>query len=321
MIKIFFFISTIILNLYAHQTGLSYVNILENQKHIAVVYKKPLGDIQAKDLAIDFPAFCKQDTKRITSLEDGFIIFKYTMDCGKKSLENSRIWIEGLEPLNRGVLMYFKNEDLEKKMLIKANTPYMLIDKKSTTYSLVLEYIKLGIEHILTGYDHLLFVFSLLLIAKNMKVLIIAISAFTLSHSITLLSAVYGFIDIPILYVEAMIALSIVFLARELLIVNENSLTRKHLEYISFIFGLLHGFGFSNVLRSIGLPQEDMFLALFSFNLGIELGQLAFIFISSFILFFMKKRLQKYTSISLKISAYTIGALSFFWLLQRVILF
>lgn len=308
--------------LQAHQTGLSYIDIKEDEnKNISVVYKKPLGDIKAKDLGVNYPSKCTQKAKKTTTIENGFIVYKYDLWCTKDGLMDSRIWIEGLKPLNRGVLFYYKNPLVEKKSLLKANNPYFYIDKVSSDSGLFTEYVELGIAHILSGYDHLLFVLSLILLASSRKILLMAVSAFTVSHSVTLISTIFGLISIPVLFVEAMIALSIVFLARELLVIKLDSLTRRHLELIAFGFGLLHGLGFSNVLKSIGLPQDDTLLALVAFNIGIELGQLFFIFCASICLFLLRKYFVVWREKSIPILSYIIGGFSAYWFIQRVILF
>ncbi|MEA2092177.1 MAG: HupE/UreJ family protein, partial [Campylobacterota bacterium] len=203
----------------------------------------------------------------------------------------------------------------------RATTPFVYIDKKSSDFELLVEYTKLGIVHIWVGFDHLLFVLALVLLSLNIKTLLYAITAFTLSHSITLAFGIFGIISVEILYVEAMIALSIVFLARELLIDKKTSFTRKNLGVVAFIFGLLHGFGFSSVLSSIGLPQDEIPLSLFSFNLGIEIGQILFIVCVSLILQVTKTYIKKYENFIKKSIAYFIGALSSFWLIERVISF
>ncbi len=319
MIRLFFLVIFTFINLYAHQTGLSYISIEKNSKQeINLIYKKPLGDIKAKNLVINFPYNCHKTSPKLTDIENDFIVYSYSLACAKDSLINSRIWIEGLKPLNRGVIISYKSTSMEKKALLKSDSPYFYINAENSSYSLFIEYIELGIAHILSGYDHLLFVLSLLLIARNLRNLLIAISAFTISHSVTLGFAVYDFFTIPVVFVEAMIAMSIVFLAREILIKNENSLTRKHLEYIAFIFGLLHGFGFSNVLKNIGLPQDDIVLALFSFNIGIELGQVFFITIAWSLLYIIKKYFLKDEQFLLKILGYFIGSLSMFWFYERL---
>ena len=140
-------------------------------------------------------------------------------------------------------------------------------------------YLRLGIEHILTGPDHLLFVLCLLLLVPSLGKLLATVTAFTLAHSLTLGAATLGFIDLPAPPIEAMIALSIVFLAAELLRgdAGRSAITRSYPWLLAFSFGLLHGLGFAGALAEIGLPHGEIPAALFAFNIGVELGQLAFI--------------------------------------------
>jgi len=308
--------------LYSHQTGLSFVDIKEDdKKNINVVYKKPLEDTQAKDIYIRFPSRCVQVSQNIQTIVDGFVINKYRLWCSEEGLIDSRVWVEGLVSSDRGVLIRYENGPIIEKSLLRATTPFMYIDKKTSKLNLLVEYTKLGIVHIWGGFDHLLFVLALVLLSLSRKTLLYAITAFTLSHSITLAFGILGIVTIEILYVEAMIALSIVFLARELILDDKLSFSRKNLGVVAFIFGLLHGFGFSNVLSNIGLPQEEIPLSLFSFNLGIEIGQILFIICVSFILLVLRKLISRYERYIKIPIAYFIGALSSFWLIERVISF
>ncbi len=313
-----FFISS----LNAHQTGLSYVNIIEDsESKIAIVYKKPLGDTKADNIFLRFPTECVKVAQGKQNVLKGFIINNYSLWCGEKGLLNSRVWVEGLVASDRGILIRYEKGDIVDKSLLRATTPFIHIDYESSDFELFIEYTKLGIVHILEGFDHLLFVFSLLLLALTTKDLFFAITAFTLSHSITLAFGILGIVSVGILYVEAMIALSIVFLARELIVDDINSFTRKHLGAVTFIFGLLHGFGFSSVLASIGLPQEEIPLSLFSFNLGIEIGQVLFIFFMSILLYIIKRYIVINTKFLNIFIAYFIGTVSSFWLIERVLSF
>ncbi len=315
---IFFILYT---TLYAHQTALSFIDIVENSsKSINVVYKKPLEDIKTEDLLIKYPKICKKISKIDKVIENGYITKTYSLACGDIGLKDSRIWVEGLVESNKGVIINYKNSDFEVKSLLKSSKSFVEINDKATGFSLFIEYVNLGVIHILTGYDHLLFVLSLLLMASNLRVLLVAVSAFTLSHSITLAAAIFDLVNISVVFIEAMIALSIVFLARELVVDKKNSFTKKHLEYVSFIFGLLHGFGFSNVLKTIGIPQDDIALALFSFNLGIEFGQILFILFASIIIAILKKYFKRYELLFLKFIAYFIGGISSYWFIQRILL-
>lgn len=308
-------------SLQAHQTGLSYVNLQEQgNAKIDVVYKKPLSDKKGKDIHIRYPLACSKEYEAPQSIENGFIINKYRLWCGKEGLANSRIWVDGLVRSDRGVLIRYEKDGKSEKSLLRSTSPVINLRHKSTKLELFGEYVRLGVIHIWTGYDHLLFILSLLLIASNLKKVLFAISAFTLSHSITLAFGILGIVVPPAPFIEAMIALSIVFLARELLI-DEDSLTKRHIEIVAFIFGLLHGFGFSSSLRSIGLPQDEIPLSLFSFNVGIEIGQILFILVVSFLLYSVKKYLIN-SERKIKIPlAYLIGTISSFWLIERVLLF
>ncbi len=322
MLKIIFYCAFFLSSLYAHQTGLSYIDIKEKNDHtIDVVYKKPLSDTRAQKIYIRYPSECIENSREPQTIVNGFIINKYGLWCGDKGLTNSRIWIDGLLAKDRGVLIRYEKNSIINKSLLRATTPFMQINHKSSNFELFLEYVHLGVVHIWGGYDHLLFVLSLIILALNMRALLFSITAFTLSHSITLACGILGIVNVGIAYIEAMIALSIVYLARELIIDEKESFTRKHLEVVTFTFGLLHGFGFSSVLRVIGLPQDEIPLSLFAFNIGIEVGQVIFIFVVSIILYFLRKIIKNYDDNIRLYLGYFIGTLSSFWLIDRVISF
>ncbi len=184
-------------------------------------------------------------------------------------------------------------------------------------------YFRLGVEHILLGIDHLLFVLALLLLVRDPWMLLKVITAFTVAHSITLVLAALGWAHIPQAPVEAVIALSIMFVAAEALRWNrpENDLTARAPWIIAFAFGLLHGLGFGGALREIGLPQSDVPLALVSFNLGVEAGQLLFVFA----VLALKALVDRVLVIKLPwlrtVTGYGIGSLAAMWFVQRLALF
>jgi hydrogenase/urease accessory protein HupE len=181
-------------------------------------------------------------------------------------------------------------------------------------------YLRLGVEHILTGADHLLFVLALTLLAGSMGALIKTVTAFTAAHSLTLALAALGLVRIPPAPVEAVIALSIVFVARELWLLARGTpgLGARRPWPVAFAFGLLHGLGFAGALGQVGLPSTDVPLALFTFNVGVELGQLLFIGAALLVLRLLP-RLPPLRALPGKLlAAYAIGTLSAFWLLQRV---
>jgi hydrogenase/urease accessory protein HupE len=201
------------------------------------------------------------------------------------------------------------------KSLLRSATPFITINQKLSTFALFIEYVQMGIMHILSGFDHLSFVTGLLILASSLRKLLFTISAFTLSHSITLALGILGTITINTAFVEAMIALSILFLAKEIM-TPRITFSKKHLGFVAFMFGLVHGLGFSSSLADIGLPHNEIPLSLFAFNLGIELGQIVFIAFASVVLYFLRKFFKK--SFLDKIVAYIIGSVSAFWIYERV---
>jgi len=180
-------------------------------------------------------------------------------------------------------------------------------------------YLTLGVEHILFGIDHLLFVLGLLLIVRGPWMLIKTVSAFTLAHSLTLALATLGLVEVPSRPVDAAIALSIVFLAAEILHARQGriGLACRLPWLIAFVFGLLHGLGFASALGQVGLPAAEIPLALLFFNVGVEIGQLLFVALClSFAWAFRRlevvwpKRLEP-------LPAYAIGTAAAFWLIER----
>lgn len=151
------------------------------------------------------------------------------------------------------------------------------VPRESTWTRVALSYLELGIRHIWTGFDHLLFVTGLLVLAGTLRRVILAITGFTLAHSVTLSLSALGLVRLPPAPVEAAIALSILFLAWEIARPLPNSLARRYPLLISCAFGLLHGFGFAAALREVGLPTHELAVALLCFNLGVEVGQIVFI--------------------------------------------
>lgn len=178
-------------------------------------------------------------------------------------------------------------------------------------------YTGLGIEHILTGWDHLCFVFSLLLLVGYKRRLISTITCFTLAHSLTLALSALDIFALRSAPVEATIALSIMLVCYEAL-KKDNSLTHRWPEAVAFMFGLLHGMGFAGALKEIGLPVNNIPVALFTFNVGVELGQLAVILLT----WLIYKLWDRYGYALLKPRVYflhLIGGFSMFWTVSRLL--
>jgi hydrogenase/urease accessory protein HupE len=184
-------------------------------------------------------------------------------------------------------------------------------------------YLALGVEHILTGFDHLLFVLALLLIVKSARRIVATVTAFTVAHSLTLAAATLGFVHLPQPPVEAAIALSIAFVAAEIVhgLDGRPGLTARAPWLVAFAFGLLHGLGFAGALAEIGLPQSAIPLALLCFNLGVELGQLAFVVALLACLALARRARIPWPRAARPLPAYAIGALAMFWVIERVAAF
>lgn len=179
-------------------------------------------------------------------------------------------------------------------------------------------YFVLGVEHILFGIDHLLFVLALVLIVRGVGLLVKTITAFTIAHSITLALATLGAVHMPSAPVEAVIALSIVFVASEILRRRRGELgwTERAPWVVAGAFGLLHGFGFAGALSQVGLPANDIPLALLFFNLGVEAGQLGFVVVTFGVIALLRRlRLPEWSSI---LPPYAIGGVAMFWVIQRI---
>jgi hydrogenase/urease accessory protein HupE len=184
-------------------------------------------------------------------------------------------------------------------------------------------YLQLGIEHILTGIDHLLFVLALLMIAGPTWRLVKTITAFTVAHSITLAAATLGFVYVPSRPVEAAIALSIVFVAAEIVHLRHGrvGLAARMPWIVAFTFGLLHGFGFAGALSEVGLPQGHIPVALLFFNIGVEIGQLLFVGAVLTVVAGLRRARVPYPRWAELIPPYAIGIVATFWVIQRVALF
>ena len=173
----------------------------------------------------------------------------------------------------------------------------------------------LGIQHILSGVDHLLFVIGLLFLVGFERRLVWTITAFTLAHSLTLASAALGWLTLRSAPVEACIALSIVLVAYEALR-RRNTLTRRWPALVAFVFGLVHGLGFAGALQEIGLPQNHLAVALLSFNLGVEAGQLLTVGAAWALLKTLQTR--PWAPLLRAPALYAVGSLAAYWSVQRV---
>jgi hydrogenase/urease accessory protein HupE len=214
--------------------------------------------------------------------------------------------------------------------MLAPNEELWIVPEAMTRGRVARDYLLLGIEHIIGGLDHLLFVLGLLVIARTPKRILLTVTGFTLAHSITLSLSALGMLSLPIVPVEAAIALSILFLAHEISQQQKGSLTYRYPLLISFGFGLLHGLGFASALGEIGLASNEVLVSLLFFNLGVEAGQVLFILAVGALVLMLQRVLRKMPvpqedasggvmaqRIDL-LAAYVIGVPSAYWLIERV---
>jgi hydrogenase/urease accessory protein HupE len=205
--------------------------------------------------------------------------------------------------------------------------PRFVVTASPGAFEVAQTYTVLGIEHILTGLDHLLFVLALLILVQGTRRLIATITAFTLAHSLTLFAATLGWLNVPGPPVEAVIALSIVFVAGEIVHARQGrpGLTQRRPWIVAFSFGLLHGLGFAGALAEVGLPPLSIPMALLFFNVGVEIGQLIFIaaVLGAIAVARRIARRLKFDAPSWwwRVPPYAIGGIASFWVLQRVAAF
>jgi len=239
-------------------------------------------------------------------------------------LAGATISIDGLAQTVTEVLLHLERADgTSVTHRFTADAPTYVVEGSPSLRGVARTYVGLGVEHILLGVDHLLFVLALILIVQGRRRLLVTVTAFTLAHSITLALATLGFVHVPGPPVEAIIALSIVFVACEIVHGDRGrpGLTARRPWIVAFTFGLLHGFGFAGALAALGLPERAIAPALLFFNVGVEVGQILFIAAVLLLTRSLRRVAQRWPRAVRTVPAYGIGGLAMFWLIQRVAAF
>jgi hydrogenase/urease accessory protein HupE len=313
---------------HAHEARPAYLEIKETVPgQFGVIWRTPVLAGMRLPVALKLPDGVRNvEEPRVQELPDS-LLERRSVEAGPAGLAGKRIEFPGLALTITDVLVrvQFKDRDTTTT-LVRPSQPWVEIPASSGgLFAIAGAFVWHGIEHILGGYDHLLFVFALILIVRSTRALVGTITAFTLAHSITLALATLGVVRVPGPPVEAAIAFSILLLASEIVRLRrgESSATARWPWVIAFCFGLLHGFGFAGALSEIGLPRDDIPLALFAFNVGVELGQLAFIgaVLGALAIarrFTMPAVVERHVTGA---TSYVIGALAGFWFVGRVVAF
>lgn len=236
-------------------------------------------------------------------------------------LVGKTIFIEGQATAVSDIIARIERLDGSSQVeRLEAGAPQFTVRAAAGTAEIAWSYTVLGVEHILGGIDHLLFVFALLLIVSGGKRIVATVTAFTIAHSITLVAATLGWVTVPGPPVEAIIALSIVFVAAEVLRGRQGrpGLTARAPWVVAFSFGLLHGFGFAGALAETGLPQTAIPVALLMFNIGVEIGQLLFVAVVLTLAAIARRVIRTHPAWALPVSAYAVGSIAAFWTIERV---
>ncbi len=306
----------------AHEVRPGYLELRETAPGVfRILWKKPARGNMVLKIDPVFPDGCAVVGIGSPTMRGGAYVARATLEC-VDGLTGKAIEIAGLEATLTDVLIkvYYAN-GLEETHLVHPNSTSAVIGGPGSVIQRIGAYARLGIQHIALGVDHLLFVLGLLLIVSSPRMLLKTITSFTLAHSITLGIATLGFANAPALPLNAVIALSILFLGPEIVRVwrGETSFTIRHPWVVAFAFGLLHGFGFASGLTAMGLPQTEIPLALLFFNVGVELGQLAFVlFVLALVRSFrtLEIRWPRWAQL---FPGYAVGTLGAFWFIQRTV--
>ncbi len=324
--------------LFAHEVRPGYLELQQTgDETYELLWKVPgKGEDLRLGLYVQLPESCSNLTQPRGAFAANAYAERWSVRCAG-GLSGGTIRIAGLSATLTDVLVRLERRDGTTQVTrLTPALSSLVVEAAPSRTEIVNTYLLLGIEHILTGVDHLLFVLGLLLLVRGFGRLVKTVSAFTLAHSVTLTLATLGFVHAPSPPVEAMIALSIVFVAKEILrsrgrsSSTQPSLTERQPWLVAFSFGLLHGLGFAGGLSEVGLPEGHIPLALLLFSIGVEVGHFGFIAVvlASILLgLWIRDRVrlsplrQQHLAMLRLLPPYAIGGTAMFWLIERLAAF
>jgi hydrogenase/urease accessory protein HupE len=289
--------------------------------HYTVLWRTPVLAGMRLPVVLRFPEGIRDLREPLVQQLSDSVLERRWMDAGPEGLVGKRIAFPGLELTITEAVVRAELLDGRSWMAIaRPSQPWVELAPTPSIAAIARGFVRQGIEHILLGPDHLLFVFGLLLIVQRRWMLVKTVTAFTVAHSITLAAATLGYLRPPGPPIEAAIALSILFLGVEIVRARRGatSFTIRHPWVAAFAFGLLHGFGFAGALSAAGLPPADVPLALGGFNVGVELGQLAFVGLVLALVVPLRQLGVRWPRPAELLPAYAVGSLGAFWLIQRL---
>jgi hydrogenase/urease accessory protein HupE len=307
---------------YADELRPGYIEFTEkNAGNWTLIWKAPMkGGITPRTHPI-LPKGCAIVGTPTRSLGDAVVVTTVDVTC-TRPVAGQSIGLTDMSASQTDVLVRVApfGRPVQALRLTAAN-PLAKIRAKPDRWQVARTYFTTGVEHILFGYDHLLFVVSLVLLLSGAWTIAKAVTAFTVAHSITLIGTTLGMIGLPQRPVESVIALSIMFLAVEIVKKEPGRprLSERIPWVVAFLFGLLHGFGFAGALKEIGLPESDVPTALLTFNLGVEVGQLIIVAASIGALALLQRFMAKLMQPAIRTGTYAIGIVASFWFIERTL--
>ena len=309
----------------AHEVRPAYLQIRQSGLYsYDIFWKVPaVGDNRRLSLYVQLPENCSNTSQPHGSFSDDAYAERWSMNC-PGGLPGQALRIVGLTATLTDVLVRIERIDGSSQMArLTSSSPSLVVEAAPRRLEVARTYLVLGIQHILTGVDHLLFVSGLLLLVNGVRRLLFTVSAFTLSHTVTLTLATLGFVHVPPAPVEAVIALSILFVAYEVLRKKENpaGLAQRKPWLVAFSFGLLHGLGFAGGLSAAGLPAGHIPLALGFFSAGVETGHFSFVAVALVLFVSLRQWTSKLPVWSWRVPPYAIGSVAAYWLIARIAAF
>jgi hydrogenase/urease accessory protein HupE len=305
----------------AHPLDPALLEVWESQAAVDVLWRVPLPQPARAPLQPMLPNACRELSAPRVSSTGSSLTARWRFDCRGSRLVGAQIGVQGLEERQTEALVRVHLADGRLiQAVLRKDSPPLTVPDRASPFAVARDYLALGVEHILTGLDHLLFVLGLILLVHGGHRLVWTITAFTAGHSVTLAFATLGVVRVPSAPVEVLIALSIFFVGVELTRQGQGhaawSLSCPFI--MAFAFGLLHGLGFAGALAQIGLPAGEIPLALSTFNIGIEFGQLLFVLLVMAMRAALNMLPVRWPVATAMLPAYIIGSLAVFWCLERM---
>lgn len=328
MTRAFLFIALFVMlatGAFAHEMRPAYLELRQTgAETYDVLWKVPgRGDNLRLGLYVEFPANCKNVTEPRGAMINNALSERWSVQRAG-GLTGGSIQIAGLSATMTDVLVRLERLDGSAQVTrLTPSSPSFAVEAAPSVLEVARTYTALGVEHILTGRDHLLFVLALLIITCGGWRLVKTVTAFTISHSLTLTAATLGWVNIPPPPVEAVIALSIVFVAAEIVRQQRGreGITARAPWIVAFSFGLMHGLGFAGGLSEAGLPAGHIPSALFFFSMGVEMGHFMFIGVVLALIALVHRLRIPFPRWAELVPPYAIGTIAMFWVFQRIAAF